>query len=117
MEDTTAALERMATIEARLGTVEANAAARAAASASSAGKNGAADKAALVEFQKQMIVRLKDVRSAMEASGGDITAITAERDAALTENAQLKKDAERLNYRVAHLVKMLNIEEAKNSNQ
>ena len=116
MEETNATLARMASIEARLGTVEANNADRAIAPATANG-SGAADQSVLVEFKKQMILRLKDVKSVMEASGGDITAITNERDAAQAENAQLKKDAERLKYRVVHLVKMLEAEEAKSGAQ
>jgi hypothetical protein len=45
---------------------------------------------------------------------GDIDAIRAERDAALAEVAKLKKDNARLDYRVKHLIKMLNESEASN---
>ena len=96
--------------------------------------------AALQNYQKQMLDRLKVVRETLvqevefyllfsfglmewldsfvtfhAAQGGDIAKITQERDAALEENAKLKKEMDRLQYRVQHLIKALNAEESKNA--
>lgn len=65
-------------------------------------------------YQKQILGKLKAIRDALVAEGGDVATIRRERDEARAENAALKKDVERLNYRVRHLVKALNEEEQKN---
>jgi len=70
--------------------------------------------AALQAYQSQLLVKLKQVRETLIAEGGDIATIRQERDSALLQNAALKKDNERLQYRVKHLIKMLNEEESKN---
>ena len=107
MEDLTNALTRMQAIEQRLGVVEKS------NSSLGSGNNNNVDKQALARFQLQMVDRLKEIKTAMMNSGGDVVAITAERDAALAENAKLKADAAKMEYRINHLVKMLNEEEAK----
>ena len=43
----------------------------------------------------------------MTADGGDLGQIKEERDNLQAENLKLKKEAEKLNYRVKHLVKAL----------
>ena len=58
-------------------------------------------------------MKLKAIRTALTAEGGDIATVTAERDAAVAEVARLKKDNARLDYRVKHLIKMLKEEEDK----
>lgn len=60
--------------------------------------------ASLVEYQKVMLERLLAIRSALQ-EGGDAAFVAKERDALKEENAKLRKDIERLNYRVSHLVK------------
>ena len=63
---------------------------------------------AVLDYQTQLLQRLRSVRDALAADGGDIGSIKEERDALKAENTRLKKDAEKLNYRVQHLVKSLN---------
>lgn len=110
MESLTEALARMAAIEGRLQAVESVE----TATSSVTGGGGAEVNKILAQYQLQLLVRLKDIRNAMEASGGDVVSITAERDAAVAENVRLKKEMERMNYRISHLVKELSAEEAKN---
>ena len=57
--------------------------------------------------------KLKVVRDKITAEGGDGTALRKERDAALVENEKMKKEIEKLNYRVNHLIKELNAAESK----
>jgi len=69
---------------------------------------------ALHQYQKQILGKLKEVRDKISEEGGDIATIRKERDDAISQNALLKKEVEKLNYRVQHLVKALNAEEARN---
>ena len=55
--------------------------------------------------------KLKVIRDKIIAEGGDGTALQKERDAALAENERMKKEIEKLNYRVSHLIKELNAAE------
>lgn len=71
--------------------------------------------AAVQTYQAQLLPRLKEVRAALEQEGGDIVSVKRERDAAIEENKKLKKEMQRMEYRIKHLVKSLNEEEAKNS--
>lgn len=66
----------------------------------------------LIDYQTQMLRRLITIRDAITADGGDHSLISAERDHFQAENAKLRKEAEKLNYRVQHLVKELNQAEA-----
>lgn len=63
---------------------------------------------ALAEYQQQILIKLKAVRDQISAEGGDVSVVKKERDDAVSENAQLKKEIEKLNYRIQHLVKALN---------
>jgi uncharacterized protein YicC (UPF0701 family) len=69
----------------------------------------------LVQYQTEMLAKLRRVREAMSsAGGGGIDSSTLEeRDALRKENEQLRKEIDRLKYRVNHLVKSLNDEELK----
>lgn len=69
--------------------------------------NTAASSEMLHEYQVQLLSRLRSVRDALVADGGDIGLIKEERDNLQAENLKLKKEAEKLNYRVNHLVKEL----------
>ena len=75
---------------------------------------------AIKAYQIQMLNRLKDIQEAMQneqsgsSTSGDVLKIIAERDMALAEIKKQKSDITKLNYRVNHLVKALNEEEAKN---
>ena len=66
----------------------------------------------LIDYQTQMLRRLVTIRDAIIADGGDHSLISAERDHFQAENVKLRKEAEKLNYRVQHLVKALNQAEA-----
>jgi len=96
-----AAVSKMTAIESRLAKLEATTAGTSASSS-------AATNEALAEYQAQMLVRLRGIRAAMTAEGGDIVQVTAERDQLAAENKKLRKDMEKLNYRVQHLIKALN---------
>ena len=65
----------------------------------------------LHEYQVQLHQKLVNIRSALISEGGDISQIREERDLYLAENTQLKKETERLNYRVQHLIKALDVAE------
>ena len=106
MDELTDALAKMAAIESRISTVENSQSERLSSA-------GAVDTQALARFQLQMITRLKDIRTAMEQSGGDVVQVTNERNALQDVNNQLKKQIERMNYRINHLVKELEKEEEK----
>jgi len=97
--------QRMKTIEDRLLSLE--------VSPTGTGNNSAAIEEAVRSYQVQILTKLKAVREALASEGGDITTIREERDKAVQENALLKKEIQRLNYRVNHLVKSLNDEEAR----
>jgi ubiquinone biosynthesis protein UbiJ len=106
-EDLTTAENRMTSIEAKLMSLE--------RSTVGDGSNEAIEKA-LRTYQISMVQKLKGIRDAIVAEAGSsesVSNVITERDAALAENAKLKKEIERLNYRVNHLVKALNAEEAK----
>eukprot|EP01039_Chlorochromonas_danica_P001609 gene1609-1757_t len=77
------------------------------------GVDGQAVEVAIKKYQQQMLIKLKTIKNALLVEGGDVTSIRQERDAAVTENIALKKEIERLNYRVRHLIKALNEEEGK----
>lgn len=70
---------------------------------------------ALRAYQVQMSEKLRRVRDLLQAESGagDSSEVARERDAALEENKKLRKEVERLNYRVKHLVRALNEEENK----
>ena len=65
----------------------------------------------LHDYQVQLHQKLVNIRNALTSEGGDISQIREERDLYLAENAQLKKETERLNYRVQHLIKALDVAE------
>jgi hypothetical protein len=110
-EELTAAENRMSSLEAKLLALE--------GSAVSGGSNEAVENA-LKAYQLTMAQKLRAIRDAMIAENGSsesLSKVISERDGALAENAKLKKEIERLNYRVNHLVKALNAEEAKNASR
>jgi len=74
---------------------------------------------ALANYQKHMLEKLLQIRSAMangegNGEGGNVAAMREERDAAKSEAAALRKELEKANYRITHLVKSLKAEEEKN---
>lgn len=79
--------------------------------------SNAAVQEAVRAYQIQVLEKLKAIRQSLASEGGDVKTIKAERDAALAENAALKKEVDRLNYRVRHLVKALNEEESKHASK
>lgn len=103
MEELAAAENRMSSIESRLLSIE----------KTSVSSNSEGVQEALSEYQNQILEKLKGIRSSIVEEGGDIAKIKEERDAAVTENAKLRKDIDKLNYRIQHLVKALNVEESK----
>ena len=72
----------------------------------------AASSEALITYQTQILGKLVSIRDAFLVEGGDVTQISAERDQFQAENVKLRKEAEKLNYRIQHLVKALNQAEA-----
>lgn len=100
-----AAEERMNAIERKIANIE---------SISVAATSSAAVEDSLREYQVQMLKRLKGVRDTFQSEGGDLATIKQERDMAVSENIVLKKDLEKANYRIRHLIKALEVEEAKN---
>ena len=72
----------------------------------------------LKHFQEDILTKLIAIRqqAVIESQQREITASTkTESEDILRENASLKKEIERLNYRVNHLVKALTAEELRNS--
>lgn len=68
----------------------------------------------LLDYQEQLLIKLKSIREAMLNSnkGGGLTSKNDDRDRQLlAENISLKKDNEKLNYRISHLVKAVNTAE------
>ena len=59
----------------------------------------------LHDYQVQLHQKLVNIRNSLASEGGDTSQIREERDLYLAENILLKKEAERLNYRVQHLIK------------
>lgn len=100
--------KKMSEIEARLAELETN-------NTKAPAPDSSIVEEAITNYQKQMLTKLQKIRELIVSEGGDISTVREERDRALAENAQMKKEIERLNYRVRHLVKSLNEEEAKNS--
>lgn len=65
-------------------------------------------------YQAQLLPRLKEIREAMEKELASGQHVQPEETIALREeNKKLKAEVEKLNYRVRHLVKMLEEEEQK----
>jgi peptidoglycan hydrolase CwlO-like protein len=102
--DLTSAENKLASLEKRIANLE----------ISGASSGGEAAEAAVRQYQVQVLARLKEIRDAMTSEGGDVTTIRNERDSTVEENKRLKKEFERLQYRVTHLVKSLEEEERKN---
>ncbi len=67
---------------------------------------------ALHSYQSQVLSKLKEIRSAIVEEGGDIGKVKEERDKALAENEKMKKEIERNNYRIRHLIKALELAES-----
>lgn len=70
-------------------------------------------------YQAQLLPRLKEIRDALQkesatgVKGGNLVKLEEENSSLKDENKKLKSDIEKLNYRVNHLIKMLNEEENK----
>jgi hypothetical protein len=103
MSSISEAEERMKSIEERLLSIE---------STSGAASNTAEVELALHQYQTQILGKLKEVRDKISEEGGDISTVRKERDEAVSQNVLLKKEVEKLNYRVEHLIKALNKAEA-----
>ena len=63
-------------------------------------------------FKRQILSKLYVIRDRLATEGGDPEELKKERDAVKQENAILRAEIERLNYRVRHLIKELNTAEA-----
>ncbi|RYH16845.1 hypothetical protein EON65_29440 [archaeon] len=110
MADLSGAENRMTSLEARIAELE-----KSAVSASSGDNSHVEVELAIKKYQHQILGKLKAIKEALVSEGGDSATLRQERDDARAENAALKKEIERLNYRVRHLVKALNEEEARNA--
>ena len=111
MSDLSTAESRMKVIEEKLTSLET----LKGNNSSGNGDNTAIVEEAMKAYQKQLLEKLKLIRDSLMSEGGDVSTIRKERDALAEENKQLKKEVERLNYRVRHLVKSLEEEEDKNA--
>ena len=100
--------KKIADIERRIGIIESG-----GSEPVQGGAPGEID-AALTAYQQVILERLKVIRDKIAAEG-DFDAMKRERDNAITENQNMKKEIMKLNYRVKHLVKALNHEEKNNS--
>lgn len=75
---------------------------------------------AIREYQLYVLGRLNQIHAAMlkEKSDGscsaDVAALKEERDAALAQVSALKAEMKKQEYRIQHLIRSLNEEEAKN---
>ena len=69
----------------------------------------------LLEYQEQLLSKLKNIREVLGSNGGDVVQIKEERDILQLENSKLNKEVQKLNYRINHLIRALNTEEKKNS--
>jgi hypothetical protein len=99
--DTNEAMSKLTLLEYRLAEVERS-------NKEKAKVNSVVDNTALMAYQRSMLTRLKAIRSALgNEGGGDVGAITRERDALLEENKKLKADNDKLNYRIMHLVRSM----------
>ena len=99
--DTNEAMSKLTLLEYRLAEVERS-------NKEKSKVNSVVDNTALMAYQRSMLTRLKAIRSALgNEGGGDVGAITRERDALLEENKKLKADNDKLNYRVMHLVRSM----------
>ena len=74
-------------------------------------KDTVSSSGSLHDYQVQLHQKLVNIRNLLVSEGGDISEVRAERDLYLAENAQLRKETERLNYRVQHLIKALDVAE------
>ncbi|GMH64962.1 hypothetical protein TrLO_g5248 [Triparma laevis f. longispina] len=72
----------------------------------------AASAAAVKESQLSMLLQLREVKAALMKEGGGASG--KEVDSLKEENKALKLKNEKLEYRVQHLIKMLEEEESKN---
>ena len=68
---------------------------------------------ALRKYQEQLLTKLLLIREQLNAEVGDIAELRSKNEVLLAENSKLKKESERMLYRIQHLVKALNAEEAK----
>lgn len=107
MGDLASAENKLASLEQRIANLELS-------DSPNANANSEAVDAAIQQYQLQVLARLKEIRDAMKVEGGDISSVRKERDTAVEENKLLKKEVERLQYRVKHLIKSLEEEERKN---
>lgn len=71
---------------------------------------------AVQAYQIKVLQKLKTIRESLIEEIGDVAKIKLEHQSATSENIELKKEVERLKYRVHILIKSLNDEEAKNAN-
>ena len=107
MSDLVSAEKRMSALEEKLLSLEV---------AAVAASSDAAAEGALQNYQLSLLARLKTLRELLVSEAGSsesLAKVKEDRDQLAIENAQLKKENERLQYRVNHLVKALNAEELK----
>ncbi|CAH0482308.1 unnamed protein product [Peronospora belbahrii] len=57
----------------------------------------------LREYQTQMLLKLRTIRDTMQKEGSSLERMREERDEARHECSALRKEVEKLNYRVHHL--------------
>ena len=78
----------------------------------SGGNNSKNDNGLLV-YQKQVLQKLKMIRETLVSEIGNVAEVKESRDVAVTENVKLRKEIEKLQYRINILINSLNEEEEK----
>eukprot|EP00002_Diphylleia_rotans_P030151 TRINITY_DN6179_c0_g3_i1.p1 TRINITY_DN6179_c0_g3~~TRINITY_DN6179_c0_g3_i1.p1 ORF type:complete len:111 (-),score=39.46 TRINITY_DN6179_c0_g3_i1:142-474(-) len=104
-EKVSAAETRVAAVEEQLAKIASSLADAPAASSS--------DSAALREYQFKILEELRTLRIHLGAARREHQQVTAERDQAVAQVKQLQTDKIKLEYRVKHLIRSLEAEEAK----
>ena len=97
--------QRMNSLEARISALESE-------------SSGAAPDQALQQYKQTILGRLKQIREVLASDAGlgmVDPAVVEERDVLRKENERMRRETEKLKYRVAHLIRSLNEEEQKNS--
>jgi len=104
---TTEAETRISELTARISKLETGSTLSGSGTSQGGGESAAAIKEAVRRERGETLLKLRALRDAMKAEGQDLSQVKSERDQALAENEELKKENEKLNYRIKHLLRSL----------